>query len=1158
LSACSYTSSPVTFNNLTISGGPRPVYVMSNGNISLTGVTSKYSTYDRNAELRNEYATSPRTVSVTNSDFSAGYDTGLYIISRGAVTLNKVTSNSSTNGNGVFIDNRSGTAGVTLTNTLGNSKFDSNYAEGLFVLSNGTISVTGVDAANNGGHNINLETSTGSGSVSLASAVSSLSNSTDGIQITSGGSITLKNVVSSSNHFGRGAFLDNSLAASPSGITITSSTFSENNGAGLEASTRGSVVVNGIIANNNTNTSNGATITTTAGSGNVSVSSGIFDNNTNNGLKIDTLGTVTLAKISSNFNNLAGVDLTSSGVPVGSKTVTITGMDVSSNVIQGLKVLSNGPVKITDLTARFMSGGIDAVYIETPGSVTLASSGSFINHINNNHNNGLTILSGGSISIKNLTAEWNLNGYGANLNNSFSSAGVTIVNSDFNANHTYGLQVLTNGTIAGTNIHANDNQTKGASFFIPIGSGGISLNGGTTLLPNSFSNNPQGGLELHSNGSVVLVNVATNNNYSAPGTGYGVLVSTTLGNIAMTNIAANGNGTNGITASTGNGTISLTNVATNGNNTLGTYLDNSLSPAAKSVTVKTLVSESTQVNEGLYILSTGNVLLTSIQVNNTINSSGVFIDNRFGSAPSSITINSPVPAGSSIDYNNGIGAILYSDGPIILSNLQVIANLNHGIQAQNQIGIGGITLSKVSFDSNRNFGLIAYSTGVISLSTVSALSNGNTGLLGWGAYLDNTYGAAKITVSGSNFNSNYNTGLYTASNGPIVLTNVIAENNSHGRGFDLSSPASISILSTSGFQNVAKSNRDENVWIVSSGDVVVQNLKAQYNTSGSGIMIDNSSGTGKVTISGVYVGGNKSDGINILSKGAISVSNTTAVANNGISSTGIYLDNSSGTGTVSLVNVTSIYNSFSGLRIQTVGNTTLDKINILSNVITGAQVNIGNISSTLTISRSKFDDNHNGGLNANLGGNVILNNVSASNNSSAGARGMFINNTAGTGTVTVLSTFGGNVFNNSGENGLYVYSNGVFKGSNITANDNDFRGLEITNGSGGITITGGSFQRNSRSGIYLNTSGDVLISGVSVVGNGFGADDPGIYVVSGGNITLSNSVTTGNGKEGLYAESGSPATILIYKSFFFGNNRYNPYDSDPNITAINGTLKIVR
>ncbi len=143
---------------------------------------------------------------------------------------------------------------------------------------------------------------------------------------------------------------------------------------------------------------------------------------------------------------------------------------------------------------------------------------------------------------------------------------------------------------------------------------------------------------------------------------------------------------------------------------------------------------------------------------------------------------------------------------------------------------------------------------------------------------------------------------------------------------------------------------------------------------------------------------------------------------------------------------------------------------------------------------------------------------------------------------------------------MYVFSTGVFKGSNITANDNGFRGLEVYNqiGTGGVTITGGNFNRNSRSGIYLTTSGDVLISGVSVIGNGFGDDVPGIYVTNGGNITLSNSVTTGNGAEGLYAVSGSPATILIYKSLFFGNNRYSPYTPTPNITALNGTLTIVR
>lgn len=343
-------------------------------------------------------------------------------------------------------------------------------------------------------------------------------------------------------------------------------------------------------------------------------------------------------------------------------------------------------------------------------------------------------------------------------------------------------------------------------------------------------------------------------------------------------------------------------------------------------------------------------------------------------------------------------------------------------------------------------------------------------------------------------------------------------------------------------------------------EVVVQNLNAQTNTSGDGIYINNTGGTGKVAISGVYVGGSNANGLTFLSNGAISFSNTTANGNNGGSSMGIYLDNSTGTGTVSLVNVTSISNSYIGFWIQTTGNTILDKVNILSNSVSGAQVNISNPVSTLTVSRSKFEDNHGVGLNAILGGNVILNNVSASNNSFAGVTGMSINNFSGTGTVTVLSTYGGNFFNNNGQYGLTVLSKGVFKGSNITANDNAYHGLDINNqaGAGGVTITGGSFSHNSRSGIHLTTSADVLISGVSVIGNGDGADVPGIYVVNGGNITLSNSVMTGNGKEGLYAVSGSPATILIYKSFFFGNNRYNPYDSDPNISAHNGTLKIVR
>jgi parallel beta-helix repeat protein len=212
------------------------------------------------------------------------------------------------------------------------------------------------------------------------------------------------------------------------------------------------------------------------------------------------------------------------------------------------------------------------------------------------------------------------------------------------------------------------------------------------------------------------------------------------------------------------------------------------------------------------------------------------------------------------------------------------------------------------------------------------------------------------------------------------------------------------------------------------------------------------------------------------------------------------------------------------------------------------------------VNRSTFDSNTNGGFSGWLSGNVTLNNVSASNNTGAGAMGMYINNWTGAGTVTVLSTYGGNFFNNNAHEGIYIYSTGAFKGSNITANDNGYHGLDVYNqlGTSGFTLTGGNFYRNSRSGINISTSADAVISGVNVVGNGTSGDHPGIYVVNGANITISNSVVTGNAKEGIYALSGSPATILISKTFFFGNERWNPYDVGSNIKAINGTLKIVR
>ncbi len=1157
LTTCSYTSSPVTLNNVTIDGSQHPLNVFSNGNISLTGVTSLFAGNDHGAQLRNEYANAPRTVSVSNSDFSYASFGGLYIISRGAVSLNKITSGWAGNGSGVFVDNSIGTAGVTVTNSMGNSKFDSNSAFGLWIFSRGAISVTGVDAIGNDYNNIYLDNSTGTGSVTLASAIVSGSATTDGIRIDSNGAIILKNVSSTTNYFGKGAVLNNTMSPSSPGVTITSSVFSNNIGIGLDLSTKGNVVINGIVTYQNTGGNVGTSINTLSGPGNVTITNGTFNSNSSHGLVITTNGAITLSKITAIYNGNTGVNLDNSLPPVGVKPVTINGMDVGYNALKGLNVLSKGAVKITNLIADYMSGGSDAVRIDTLGIVSIGATGTFLNSISNNFTNGLTITANGAISLSNITSSGSVNGYGADLSFSGPSGSVKIVNGDFNYNKTYGLTIHSNGAITLTNVHVNNNLEYGASLINYPGTGGITVNGGSTASPNSFSYNKTGGLHASTTGSVSLVNIVANNNDNLSLSGNGIAVTTTTGNLTFANVTANQNGAHGIWASSGGGSISLANAISYNNKLYGTYLTNATVSTPKSVTVKNLTSNSNQGFNGLFIESAGNVLLTNLKMNNTALAEGLYVDNRYGTAASTITINGTPGAGSTFNNNAFYGARLYSDGVITVSMVEATGNPQNGIYLDNLGGTGGISLTKTNVSGSSHSGITIYSNGVIALSEVSSTFNGHSTSSGWGADIINTTGAAKITIKSSTFSDNYSGGLYAASNAGITATNVIAENNAHSMGLYLDSSGPISVLSTGGFMNKMINNNTENLNIISGGDVLLQNIFTQYNTSGFGVVVMNTSGTGKVTIQGINVRNNTSGGLYVESNGSILISNATAYGNSG---QGMYLYNSGGSGTVTLKNVTNSFNSSYGLSVMTNGITTLDKVDIYYNTIAGAQINIGNPLSTLTISRSSFDNNNNGGLSANLGGNVVLNTVSASNNTSLGARGAFIDNFSGTGTVTVLSTYGANSFSNNADDGLYVFSNGEFKGNNITANDNGWRGLEIYNGAGsaGVSITGGVFNRNGRSGIFIYSSADVLINGVQVMGNG-GADDiAGIYVDTGGNITLANSVTTGNGKEGIYALSGSMKSILIFKSLFFGNNRWNPYDSDPNITAINGILTIVR
>ncbi len=72
-----------------------------------------------------------------------------------------------------------------------------------------------------------------------------------------------------------------------------------------------------------------------------------------------------------------------------------------------------------------------------------------------------------------------------------------------------------------------------------------------------------------------------------------------------------------------------------------------------------------------------------------------------------------------------------------------------------------------------------------------------------------------------------------------------------------------------------------------------------------------------------------------------------------------------------------------------------------------------------------------------------------------------------------------------------------------------------------MTITGAVVRDNYLTGIAIDANGTVTLSNMEVIANGLGGDQNGIDVdTNGHNMLVQNSVISGNGKNGIYADLG--------------------------------------
>ncbi len=865
------------------------------------------------------------------------------------------------------------------------------------------------------------------------------------------GNITINNtdVTGNTSSFG-GANLDND--AGTGNVTVTNSSFSGNSGAfayGLNVTTKGVITLKDVDASSNTvsgawidNTASATPKTVTLNGGNT------FNSNGGNGLIVYSRGAVTLSNITAVGNQQNGVYVDNcvfnfvSGVcsliGTAGAGVTLKGVNTFlSNGYDGLRVWSGGAIAASNLNA--MNNGTNAsrpastqvdpdsipasgdeyytydaygkgVFLHNYGATTpkpITVSGS--NVFKNNSSVGLFVYTKGLFVGSNITANFNACDNAYDLS-SYYCAGMYVYSESgvkqtgyaaFYGNNREGLQIDNpiKGYVALSNLDAQSNGTGfqsgveiyayNAALAIPV----------TITGSNLFAGNNFNGLSVSASGAVSLSNATARDNVN----GSGIWIDNSapfkapvvlLGQTLLTNNGADGLTINSYGAVTTNGIVSRLNFG------IGAYINNCdnmggacSAPAPAAVTLNgenTFVSNS---SNNLYVTSRGAITVSNLTSQFSNTGYGAYLNNRYSNAAGGVTLKNF----ARVDSNNQTNILINSYGAVSATNVTANSSVNgYGMYIQNDAAaMPGVTLAGVNqFMRNAFNGLTVYSYGGIALSNVTASANGNPAFA-YGAYLDNTGGASPkpITLTGINsFVGNFNAGgLLAYSYGAITVYNVVARNNG-STGVLLNNQYNLYVqpIIVAGY-GVFESNGVSGLFAQSNGNVTMANLTANNNALyGAYVNASNNvspSVSANVTLTGnnFFHGNTSASGLWVTNDGNITASNIAATSNGGY---GAYLDNSAlaGVGEVKTVTVNGInnfyFNTGIGLSVNSSGGANLARINAGSNYNPGAPMSDGlyvNAAGTLTLTCGKFQGNEGSGYNLNAAVIKLLGFLSSGN-----------------------------------------------------------------------------------------------------------------------------------------------------------------------------------
>lgn len=628
-----------------------------------------------------------------------------------------------------------------------------------------------------------------------------------------------------------------------------------------------------------------------------------------------------------------------------------------------------------------------------------------------------------------------------------------------------------------------------------------------------------------------------------------VRVNSNTGTLVLKDLTVRNTNGPGINVGNHTGAVNLTNVVSSGNFGSGALIsnDNGIFP----VTVNNSEFDQNNdaggsgANNGLWIYSKGLVTLNYVSASKN-DGRGVYID-----TDKTVTIKNSV---FNLNYSNpfyaayGYGLWIWTGYPtnhIILENVHADNNSANGFYLLTK---GNLTAKKVSAMNNTNSGASFSVDGTVSISASDFSDNGYDGLrvyglksitlnsitanrnTNYGVYLDNCQetsvcqgiGAVQVLGTSPNqFMDNGASGLYILASGAVTLTNFEASDNTN-QGVDIRNSFTgisagviinanyVPLFGT--FTNIIHLNGGYGLEVDSYGSISVDKVWALNNLN-DGINLDNNGAlTAKtVTIKNSQAWENTYSGIEISSKGSITLTNCAAYDNGDI---GLDIDNTSGSGNV-VVSATTI-KDFSGntnyaIEITSKGSIIVNHVDG-SDTLWGTTIYNQTASSAkpLTVSDGIFSNTTNTtGLRVHSLGLITLRNITAENNASYGVYAD--NSTAITPQAVVINKI--HLIDNDGD-GIEIYSDGNVTINNLTSNSNGGMGLYI------ITC---HYTGSACTGI-----GSVTLGGTwnEINGNG----NSGLYISSGGNITLSNFSALYNTNSGVFAYNnytGETGSIII-------------------------------